>query len=182
MKKTFLFFIIIGILLIGQHSFCANNKSIAKDKIYIVQKGDSINKIASVHRILPWQLRQANGMGSDEFLIYPKQKLVIPTIIWKAYEGRASWYGPGFHGEKRADGQIYDQNKISIAHRTWPLGLEVRVTNLGNKKSIVAPVLDRGPYTKKNGEYDREIDLSLGAAKILGAVQPGIIPVQIAPL
>jgi len=77
---------------------------------------------------------------------------------------------------------IYDQNKVLIAHRTLPLGLKVRIVNLENFKSIVALVLDRGPYTKKNGKYDREVDLSFGAAKILGGVKKGIILVKIIPL
>ncbi|MCK4386926.1 MAG: septal ring lytic transglycosylase RlpA family protein [Candidatus Pacebacteria bacterium] len=121
-------------------------------------------------------------MGANETLLQPQQELIIPTIVWESYEGRASWYGPGFHGEKMANGQIYDQNKILVAHRILPLGLKVRVTNLKNSKSIVAYVLDRGPYTKKNGKYDREIDLSYAAAKALHAIQPGVISVRITPL
>jgi len=57
----------------------------------------------------------------------------------------ASWYGPGFNGRKMANGQIYDMNDISVAHRTLPFGTKLRITNLMNGKSIIAPVLDRGP-------------------------------------
>lgn len=88
--------------------------------------------------------------------------------------GIASWYGQKFHGKKMANGEIYNQNNILVAHRFLPLGIHVRVTNLLNGKSIIAPVLDRGPYIKS-----RELDLSLGAAKVLGAVEKGIIPVSV---
>jgi rare lipoprotein A len=82
-----------------------------------------------------------------------------------------------------ANTEIYDQDKILIAHRHLPLGIKVKVTNLDNGRSIIAPVLDRGPYAKnEKGQYDREVDLSLGAAKILGAIKSGIIPVKIEPL
>ena len=158
-------------------------KESCEDVRYFVKKGDSINKIAFLHKVLPWQLRGANNLSADS-IIHPGQELIIPRIDWnaKAYEGRASWYGPGFNGRKMANGEVYDQNKILIAHRTLPLGIKVRITNLENGKSIIAPVLDRGPYTKKNGKYDREIDLSYGAAKKLGSVKKGIVPVRIEPM
>jgi rare lipoprotein A len=151
-------------------------------KVHIVKKGDSINRIADSHKVLAWQLRKANGMGVREILIHPGEKIIIPEIQWKSYSGRASWYGPGFHGKKMANGEVYDQNKILVAHRTFPLGLKVRITNLENERSIVALVLDRGPYTIINGKYDREVDLSFKAAKLLGAIKPGVIPVKITPL
>ena len=77
---------------------------------------------------------------------------------------------------------FYNQNKILVAHRHYPFGTKLKITNLENGKSVVAPVLDRGPYTMKGGKYNREIDLSLGAAKALGAVEKGVIPVRIEPL
>jgi rare lipoprotein A (peptidoglycan hydrolase) len=151
-------------------------------KAHVVKVGDSINRIADKHNILAWQLRKANGMGSKDKLIHPGQKLLIPEVQWKAYNGRASWYGPGFHGKKMANGKIYDQNQILVAHRTLPLGLRVKITNLNNNKSLEALILDRGPYTIINGKYDREVDLSFKAAKLLGAVKQGVIPVKITPL
>jgi len=149
-------------------------------KMYEVKKDDSIYSIAAKHLVLQWQLRVANGIEEDA-IIHPGDKIKIPVINWasKSYEGKASWYGPGFHGKRMANGRVYDQNKILVAHRTLPLGMRVRITNLHNNKSIVTKILDRGPYTKKNGKYDREIDLSYGAAKVLGAVQKGVVPVKI---
>ncbi|MEA2112933.1 MAG: septal ring lytic transglycosylase RlpA family protein [Patescibacteria group bacterium] len=178
-KVSFLFLVAIICFIAGRHTVCGDTTN---RMYYVVQKGDSINRIADRHRVLSWQLRKANNMEVEDVLLHPGQKLVIPVIKWKSYSGRASWYGPGFHGKKMANGQVYDQNKVLIAHRTLPLGLKVRITNLENSKSIIAEVLDRGPYTKKDGRYDREVDLSLGAAKILEAVKKGIIPVKITPL
>ncbi len=178
-KISFLFLVVASMVIFGYHTVCGDT---INRTCYVVQSGDSINKIADRHQILPWQLRKANGMGVRDVLLQPGQRLVIPDVKWKSYKGRASWYGPGFHGKRMANGEIYDQNEILVAHRTLPLGLKVRITNLENSKSIIAEVLDRGPYTKKNGKYDREVDLSFAAAKLLGAIEPGVISVKITPL
>jgi rare lipoprotein A len=77
--------------------------------------------------------------------------------------GIASWYGPGFHGRPTANGEIFDQHRLTAAHRTLPLPSMVRVTNLENGRSVVVRVNDRGPF--KNG---RIIDLSERAAELLG--------------
>ena len=153
-----------------------------KPTYYLVEEGDTIEGIARRFRLRKYQLRKVNNMSPNETL-YPGVKLVIPKIKYKSYEGRASWYGPGFHGRKMANSEIYDQYKILIAHRHLPLGTPVLVTNLENGRSITALVLDRGPYaTDNNGNYSREIDLSYGAAKALGAIHNGVIPVKIEPL
>jgi rare lipoprotein A (peptidoglycan hydrolase) len=88
--------------------------------------------------------------------------------------GWASWYGPGFQGKKMADGKRFDMRKVSVAHRSLPLGTKVKVINLWNHKSIVTFVRDRGPYIQ-----GRDMDLSYAAAKKLGAVRDGVIPVRI---
>ncbi len=91
--------------------------------------------------------------------------------------GVASWYGPGFHGRATASGERYDQNELTAAHRTWPLGTPVRVTHLGSGRSVVVRINDRGPYVD-----DREIDLSKGAARALGMVQAGTARVRLDPI
>jgi rare lipoprotein A (peptidoglycan hydrolase) len=147
---------------------------------YQVQKGDCLNAIAGRYLVHVYQIKQWNGLKSD--LLRPGQVLQIKEVKWPVYRGKASWYGPGFHGQPMANGEIYDMNDIVAAHRNFPLGTLLKITNLDNKRALVAPVLDRGPYTKKNGVYDREVDLSFAAAKILGAIEPGVIPVKIEPL
>ncbi len=88
--------------------------------------------------------------------------------------GIASWYGPGFHGRTTASGLIYDQNELTAAHQTLPLGTRVMVTNLDNGNSVEVTITDRGPFAK-----GRLIDLSYAAARILGMIGPGTIPVRI---
>src|SRR5690606_26117103 len=77
--------------------------------------------------------------------------------------GVASWYGPGFHGRKTANGEIYDQNEFTAAHRTLPFNTLVRVENLRNGRSVIVRINDRGPFVD-----DRIIDLSHKAARNLG--------------
>ena len=92
-------------------------------------------------------------------------KWYYPAINYDYDEvGYASWYGPGFHGKKTANGEIFNQNKISVAHRTLPLPSIVKVTNLENGKVLsFVRVNDRGPFAR-----DRILDLSKEAAKELG--------------
>jgi len=88
--------------------------------------------------------------------------------------GRASWYGPGFHGRRTANGERYDQNGLTAAHRTLPLGSEVHVTNVANGKSVRVRINDRGPFVR-----GRVIDLSRGAAKQLGIIRRGTGQVRV---
>lgn len=88
--------------------------------------------------------------------------------------GIASWYGEDFHGRRMANGDVYDMDRISVAHKTLPLGTRVRITNLANGRSVVAAVTDRGPYV-----YGRIIDLSRKAAQLIGALQDGLVPVRV---
>jgi rare lipoprotein A len=86
----------------------------------------------------------------------------------------ASWYGPNYHAHRGANGEVYDQNGISAAHRTLPMGSLIRVTNLQTGQSAEMHVTDRGPFVP-----DRVIDLSAGAAKAVGVWRPGTARVRI---
>lgn len=88
--------------------------------------------------------------------------------------GIASWYGPGFHGRETANGESFDQNALTAAHRTLPMPSMVRVTNLENGRSIKVRINDRGPF--KNG---RIIDLSRRAADLLGFRRQGTAKVRV---
>ncbi len=88
--------------------------------------------------------------------------------------GMASWYGPGFHGKRTANGEVYDQYDLTAAHQTLPLGTRVAVTNLNNGQQVEVRINDRGPFVK-----DRAIDLSYAAARTLGMIAPGTVPVRI---
>lgn len=83
--------------------------------------------------------------------------------------GVASWYGRQFHGRKTATGETFDMNAMTAAHPTLPLNCYVRVTNKDNGKSVVVRVNDRGSFNGGN----RVLDLSYGAAKVIGITQKG---------
>ena len=88
--------------------------------------------------------------------------------------GSASWYGGKFHGRKTANGERYNQNALTAAHKTLPFGTKVRVTNETNGKSVVVRINDRGPFVGK-----RVIDLSRAAANAVGMVQRGVARVKV---
>lgn len=91
--------------------------------------------------------------------------------------GVASWSGKERHHTKTASGEVFDQEAVSAAHRTLPLGIMIRVTNLDNEKSIKARIIDRGPFVKS-----RMLEVSYGAAKELGFVAQGTARVSIETL
>lgn len=88
--------------------------------------------------------------------------------------GKASWYGPGFHGEETASGDVFDQRQLTAAHRELPFGTEVTVTNLENGKRVTVEINDRGPYAK-----GRIIDLSREAGRKLDMISDGTADVRI---
>ena len=97
-----------------------------------------------------------------------------PDVSDFEQQGRASWYGRGFHGRKTASGERYDMHALTAAHRTLPLASWVRVTNESNHKTVVVKINDRGPYAR-----GRVIDLSYAAAAILGMRGAGVGKVKI---
>ena len=82
-----------------------------------------------------------------------------------------SWYGPGFHGNLTANGEVYNQYGISAAHKTLPFGTKLRVCYEG---CVDVRINDRGPYVGA-----RELDLSYGAAKRIGLINPGVASVSV---
>ena len=102
------------------------------------------------------------------------QKKSSTSTTKHALSGTASWYGPRFHGKKTASGEIYDQNKLTAAHKTVPLGSKARVTNLDNGNTVEVEINDRGPFVQ-----GRIIDLSRPAARALGFVESGTAPVRV---
>lgn len=153
-----------------------------QEVVYTVKSGDSLYKISDKYNVHLYQIKDWNNWTNYQTL-HPGDEITIKHVEYPPYEGMASWYGPNFHGKPMANGEIYDMNQIVVAHRTLPLGTKVKVTNLDNGKSIIAPVLDRGPYVKNsNGEYTREIDLSYGVALALGTIPKGVVPAKIEPI
>lgn len=86
---------------------------------------------------------------------------------------RASWYGPGFHGNRTASGETYDQHAMTAAHKTLPFGTRLRVTNVANGRSIEVRINDRGPFTA-----GRDLDLSKAGADALGFAGVATVRIQ----
>ena len=89
-------------------------------------------------------------------------------------EGVASYYAHDFHGKLTSNGETFDMNDLTAAHRTFPFGTRIRVTNLGNQKTVIVRVNDRGPFVD-----GRIIDLSMGAAKAIGSIETGTARVRL---
>src|SRR5215207_7783665 len=99
---------------------------------------------------------------------------VLPAGWTGRQGGLASWYGPGFHGRRTASGAVYTGAALTAAHRSLPFGTLVQVTNLENGRTVVVVVDDRGPFAR-----GRVIDLSAAAARRLGMIRAGVVPVRL---
>ncbi len=113
------------------------------------------------------------------FLLIPLLLFLVTGCATVRYNrvieyGVASWYGPDFHGKLTADGERYNQNALTAAHRTLPFNTYVKVINLNNGRNVVVRINDRGPYAK-----GRIIDLSKRAATILHMIGPGTARVKL---
>lgn len=106
--------------------------------------------------------------GNDELSIPADAKPI------SVQTGLASWYGPPYHNRRGSNGQIYNMNAMTAAHRTLPLGSIVRVTNVKTGQSALVRITDRGPFIE-----GRVLDLSLAAARKLDVWQPGTATVKI---
>jgi rare lipoprotein A len=91
--------------------------------------------------------------------------------------GEASWYGPGFHGNQTASGEVYDMEAMTAAHKRLPFGTRVRVMNMDNGREIEVRINDRGPFAR-----GRIIDLSRAAAREIGMLGSGTARVRISVL
>lgn len=123
--------------------------------------------------------------SSDDAAIEPTPESVPPPVkaeppqppvpaVVSVITGQASWYGPGFFGNRTASGEVFRPGTLTAAHRTLPFGTRVRVTNLWNGRSAVVRINDRGPF-----HGSRVIDLAHGAANQLGLVSSGVAKVKL---
>ena len=101
-----------------------------------------------------------------------KRRISDPSM--RAEVGEASWYGPGFQGKETANGDTFDQTKMTAAHPSLPMGTKATVTNLENDKQVEVRINDRGPSAK-----DRVMDVSRAAAKKLDMQEDGTAQVKI---
>lgn len=101
-------------------------------------------------------------------------KATPPPVVDGVQTGVASWYGPGFHGRRTANGEIFDQYELTAAHPSLPLGTRAMVTNLSNGRAVEVRINDRGPFVD-----GRVIDLSYAAARSVGMIGPGTARVRV---
>jgi rare lipoprotein A len=127
----------------------------------VVEHGEPVPKGGGIYRV-----GKPYTIAGHEYV--PQEDINYSAV------GMASWYGDDFHGRYTANGEIFDMNSISAAHKTLPLPSYVRVTNLANHKSLVVRVNDRGPYVG-----DRVIDLSVKSAQLLGFHGRGLAKVKV---
>jgi rare lipoprotein A len=130
-------------------------------------------------RTLPIQLPSEPSMWEEKFLPQtPTLPLTngvqLASRVLSVSRGQASWYGPGFFGNRTASGEILRPGTLTAAHRTLPFGTRVRVTNLRNGRATVVRINDRGPF-----HGNRIIDLAHGAAQQLGLTASGISEVRL---
>jgi rare lipoprotein A len=100
--------------------------------------------------------------------------MTTPPVTGMEEVGMASWYGAPHHGRRTASGEVYDMHQLTAAHKTLPFGTRVLVTNRDTSQSAEVRVNDRGPFVA-----GRILDVSYAAARLLGAVGRGTIPVSV---
>jgi rare lipoprotein A len=130
----------------------ANTETVTASNLIKITDSDASNTEASNTSVLD----RLSSVASD-------------TVRKFKQTGIASWYGHQFNGRKTANGERFDMNAMTAAHRSLPLSCFIRVTNKDNGKSVVVKVNDRGPYSG-----NRILDLSYGAAEQLGIVNKGM--------
>jgi len=110
------------------------------------------------------------------FLFFLSSCASIPPVVYPPKTGYviASWYGPKFHGRPTASGERFNMYALTAAHREFPFGTRLRVTNPDNNKSVVVTINDRGPFVP-----GRDLDLSYAAAKKIGLIDKGVGRVRI---
>jgi rare lipoprotein A len=103
-----------------------------------------------------------------------RARVAKPPRVGTTATGMASWYGPPYHGRRSANGEVYDMEKLTAAHRTYAFDTWVRVRNLDNGKEIDVRITDRGPFVR-----GRIIDLSKAAARDIDMIGPGVAKVKL---
>jgi rare lipoprotein A len=115
------------------------------------------------------------GCGPRRGPTFPPPPEGTAATTGKVFErGKASWYGPGFHGKRTANGETFNTEAMTAAHKTLPFDTHVHVTNLENGRTVVVRINDRGPFIR-----GRIIDLSKAAARELEMLGPGVVRVEL---
>ena len=146
---------LLFIIIFSSLTSCTSVELAANLGKKVIFKKDQIKNSNAIYKI-------GNPYVVDGKRYFPKKNLNYDE------KGIASWYGPKFHGKLTANGEIFNQYKLTAAHKTLPIPSAVKVTNLKNNKSLIIRVNDRGPFVN-----DRIIDLSYHSAKKLNLLEAG---------
>jgi rare lipoprotein A len=130
--------------------------------------------LAAIPDAVPRDEPRSRYGNPETYEVFGRRYKVMKSSKGHVERGLASWYGPGFHSERTSSGEPYDMYAMTAAHKTLPIPVYVRVTNLENGRSVVVRVNDRGPFVG-----DRIIDLSYTAAWKLDMLQAGTAKVEI---
>ena len=160
--------IIVSIFLVA----CSGNQNTVSNQVTPSAPKPRLS-VVDVNGAVP-RFEPPSRIGNADYDVLGQHYQVWNGIDKYNVEGVASWYGPGFHGKYTSNGELYNQEDISAAHKNLPLPSYVRVTNLDNGKRLIVRVNDRGPF-----HGDRVLDLSKGAASRLGILQPGTAHVHL---
>ena len=112
--------------------------------------------------------------GNDSYTEFGRTFHILPTAEGYDRIGMASWYGAKFHGRRTSSGEMYDMYKLTAAHPTLPIPVYARVENLGNGRSTIVRINDRGPF--RGGRF---LDLSYAAAVKLDMMEQGTARVRV---
>lgn len=137
------------------------------------QLGKTLDRNRSLLAI-EWANNLRVALGKEPLLLADAQKRMHNLVeTSQKIKGRASWYGPDFHGRLTATGETYNQHELTAAHPSLPFDTYLKVKNLDNGNSVIVRVNDRGPYVP-----DRSLDLSLEAARCIKSEKIGVVPFE----
>lgn len=156
-------------------------RSLPRARVLVVMAGCVLLGACSETQFASYGVKEAIGQDTRGGLYKVGKPYQIQGVWYYPSEdynysetGVASWYGPDFHGKYTANGETFDQNDVTAAHRTLPMPSFVRVTNLENGRSLVVRINDRGPFA-----HGRVLDLSRRAAQLLGMEGTGTAKVKV---
>ncbi len=170
-RTTIVITLCTSLLLAGCGVFSNISNLIGKDSVY---SSRSKKTTRSYSTKTPEAELGSYGEKTNPYTVMGKRYYPLKSAQGYDEIGTASWYGAENHGMQTASGSIYNMYSMSAAHKTLPLGTIVRVTNLENHRVIDLLINDRGPFVG-----DRIIDLSYGAAKLMGFADSGLAQVQV---
>lgn len=163
----------------GQYLISANRSELVTINPTTLSAGSNRNLEQDALQVTN-RLRRLLGDASPVTQIEGMPKVMAAVLspdagaILLTVKGWASWYGPGFNGNHTANGEVFNQEALTAAHPSLPMGTRVRVTNLDTGRAVVVRVNDRGPYAG-----DRILDLSAGAARVIGLMDSGVAPIRL---